>query len=146
MGRLNGKTALVVGAAGKDNMAQVIARRLTAEGARVAVAGRKADALSAFADEIGGVAVACDMTDQQSINMAVSDTEAALGGVDIAINATGWGLLKPFLETTQDDLDAMYALQLRGLGGGRQVPGDPRTAYSHVYGAPGISGVTILER
>ena len=38
------------------------------------------------------------------------------------------------------------ALQLRGLGGGRQVPGKPRTAYSHVYGAPGISGVTILER
>lgn len=37
-------------------------------------------------------------------------------------------------------------LQLRGLGGGRQVPGSPRTAYSHVYGAPGISGVTILER
>lgn len=38
------------------------------------------------------------------------------------------------------------AVQLRGLGGGRQVPGNPRTAYSHVYGAPGISGVTILER
>lgn len=38
------------------------------------------------------------------------------------------------------------ALQLRGLGGGRQVPADPRLAYSHVYGAPGISGVTILQR
>jgi acetyl-CoA acetyltransferase len=38
------------------------------------------------------------------------------------------------------------AVQLRGLGGGRQVPGTVRTAYSHVYGAPGISGVTILER
>ena len=37
-------------------------------------------------------------------------------------------------------------VQLRGLGGGRQVPGQPKTAYSHVYGAPGISGVTILER
>ncbi|RVT43278.1 thiolase family protein [Sphingobium algorifonticola] len=36
--------------------------------------------------------------------------------------------------------------QLLGRGGGRQVPGNPRTAYSHVYGAPGISGVTILER
>lgn len=36
--------------------------------------------------------------------------------------------------------------QLRGAGGGRQVPGNPQTAYSHVYGAPGISGVTILER
>ena len=37
-------------------------------------------------------------------------------------------------------------LQLRGDAGARQVPGDPRTAYTHVYGAPGISGVTILSR
>jgi len=38
------------------------------------------------------------------------------------------------------------AIQLRGDGGGRQVPGNPKTAYSHVYGAPGVSAVTILER
>lgn len=37
-------------------------------------------------------------------------------------------------------------VQLRGDGGGRQVPGNPKTAYSHVYGAPGVSAVTILER
>ncbi|MDE2302940.1 MAG: thiolase family protein [Sphingomonadales bacterium] len=37
-------------------------------------------------------------------------------------------------------------VQLRGGGGGRQVPGSPTTAYSHVYGAPGVSAVTILER
>lgn len=37
-------------------------------------------------------------------------------------------------------------VQLRGAGGGRQVPGSPKTAYSHVYGAPGVSAVTILER
>lgn len=37
-------------------------------------------------------------------------------------------------------------LQLRGEAGERQVPGDPKTAYTHVYGAPGISGVTILAR
>lgn len=37
-------------------------------------------------------------------------------------------------------------VQLRGDGGARQVPGDPKTAYSHVYGAPGVSAVTILER
>lgn len=37
-------------------------------------------------------------------------------------------------------------VQLRGDGGGRQVPGTPRTAYTHVYGAPGVSAVTILER
>lgn len=37
-------------------------------------------------------------------------------------------------------------LQLRGGAGKRQVPNDPKVAYTHVYGAPGISGVTILSR
>ncbi|OHD02916.1 MAG: acetyl-CoA acetyltransferase [Sphingopyxis sp. RIFCSPHIGHO2_01_FULL_65_24] len=37
-------------------------------------------------------------------------------------------------------------VQLRGRGGGRQVPNDPRVGYSHVYGAPGLSAVAILER
>ena len=37
-------------------------------------------------------------------------------------------------------------LQLRGDAGARQVPNDPQVAYTHVYGAPGISGVTILSR
>lgn len=37
-------------------------------------------------------------------------------------------------------------LQLRGEAGPRQVPNDPQVAYTHVYGAPGISGVTILSR
>ncbi len=37
-------------------------------------------------------------------------------------------------------------LQLRGAAGPRQVPGNPRTAFSHVYGAPGISACTLLTR
>jgi acetyl-CoA acetyltransferase len=37
-------------------------------------------------------------------------------------------------------------VQLRAAAGARQVPGQPKTAYSHVYGAPGISAVTILTR
>ena len=36
-------------------------------------------------------------------------------------------------------------VQLRGRGGARQVPNTPKTAYSHVYGAPGMSGIAILE-
>ncbi|HET7202953.1 MAG TPA: thiolase family protein [Steroidobacteraceae bacterium] len=36
-------------------------------------------------------------------------------------------------------------LQLRGAAGARQVPGAPRTGYTHVYGAPGVSAVTILQ-
>jgi acetyl-CoA acetyltransferase len=35
--------------------------------------------------------------------------------------------------------------QLRGQAGARQVPGRPRLGYTHVYGAPGVSAVTILQ-
>ena len=37
-------------------------------------------------------------------------------------------------------------VQLRGRGGERQVPNAPKVGYSHVYGAPGLSAVAILER
>ena len=37
-------------------------------------------------------------------------------------------------------------LQLQGRAGARQVPGDPRTAFTQVYGAPGISACTVLAR
>ena len=37
-------------------------------------------------------------------------------------------------------------LQLRGQAGEHQIPGDPKLGYTHVYGAPGISAVTILQR
>ena len=35
--------------------------------------------------------------------------------------------------------------QLRGTAGSRQVPGSPRVGYTHLYGAPGVSAVTILS-
>jgi acetyl-CoA acetyltransferase len=37
-------------------------------------------------------------------------------------------------------------LQLRGAAGERQVPDEPATAFTHVYGAPGISACTVLSR
>lgn len=36
-------------------------------------------------------------------------------------------------------------LQLRGEAGERQVPGAPKTAFTHVYGAPGVSACTVLQ-
>ncbi|WP_405718479.1 thiolase family protein [Streptomyces sp. NBC_01537] len=36
--------------------------------------------------------------------------------------------------------------QLRGRAGERQVPGDPRSGFTHVYGAPGVSACTVLTR
>ncbi len=113
-GRLEGKGALVIGAAGRDNMGQVIAKRFRDEGATVAVAGRKMDELERFAAEIGGYAFPCDLTDREQVFALARQAKAALGQIDIALNATGWGLLKPFLETTREELEAMTALQYEG--------------------------------
>lgn len=114
MGRLEGKHALVLGAANRGNMAQVIAKRFADEGAKVAVGGRKMDELQRFASELGGHAVHCDITSEAEVTAAVQSAKAAMGGLDIAVNATGWGLLKPFLDTTSEELDQMIALQFKG--------------------------------
>lgn len=114
MGRLAGKTALVLGASSPDNMGQHIARRLIAEGAKVLVSGRKAAVLQSFAQEAGCLWATCDLTSEASVNALVEKADGELGGIDIAVNATGWGLLKPFLETTHDELAEMTALQFTG--------------------------------
>lgn len=114
MGRLEGKGAIVIGAANRDNMGQVIARRFAAEGATVVVAGRKRDELERLADEIGGHATICDITDRAQVFALADFAKEKLGHVDIALNATGWGLLKPFLETTEEEFDQMSALQFKG--------------------------------
>jgi NAD(P)-dependent dehydrogenase (short-subunit alcohol dehydrogenase family) len=114
MGRLNGKVALLVGAAGKDNMAQIIARRFADEGAVVAVAGRHMDSLQALALDISGSAHYCDITDKSSIEQCVAEVLECHGQLNIGLNATGWGLLVPFEETTEQDLQAMLDLQFKG--------------------------------
>lgn len=114
MVRLAGKSAIVLGAAGRGNMAQVIARRFAGEGAKVLVAGRKMDELQHFADEIGGIAVHCDITSLDDLHALAAAAQERFGSVEIAVNATGWGLLKPFLETTSEELAQMTALQFIG--------------------------------
>ena len=114
MGRLDGKCAVVLGAASRDNMGQVIARRFTAEGAKVLVAGRHLDELERLAAEIGGHAAYCDITRLPDLEALGQAAAAAMGSVSIAVNATGWGLLKPFLETTTEELLRITALQYIG--------------------------------
>ncbi len=114
MGRLEGKCALVLGAAGHDNMGQTIAQRLTDEGARVVVAGRNMEILEAFAKKINGFAVKCDISKREDVFNMVAFTKEKLGAVDIAVNATGWGLLTGFLETTEEEFDQMSDLSFKG--------------------------------
>jgi len=114
MGRLAGKKAVILGASSPGNMGQHIARRFLAEGASVLVSGRKADVIEAFADETGSAWLACDLTDEASIAALGEGAMAQLGGVEIAVNATGWGFLKPFLDNDRAELEAITALQFIG--------------------------------
>jgi len=114
MARLAGRKAVILGAASPGNMGQTIARRFIDEGAAVLVAGRKSDVLAAFAAETGCAHAPCDITDEASIDALAEAAVTTLGGIDIAVNATGWGLLKPFLDTSRAELEAMTALQYIG--------------------------------
>ena len=114
MARLDGKAAVVLGAAGGDNMGQAIARRFRDEGAQVLVAGRNLTELELLAAEIGGHAVACDITKPEDLNVLARIAVAKMGSVGIAVNCTGWGLLKPFLQPTRADLERMTAVQFIG--------------------------------
>ncbi|HUD91083.1 SDR family oxidoreductase [Sphingobium sp.] len=111
---LKGKTGLIIGAGTRDNMAQVIARRLAHDGARMILAGRDAAELERLAQDIDGVPTTCDITSQESLAVLAETARAQVGGLDIVINATGWGLLKPFALTTDAELRRMTDLQFIG--------------------------------
>ena len=81
---------------------------------------------------------------EQEMMIQAGDTE--IGG-RFPVNTDG-GCLANGEPIGASGLRQVYenVLQLRGEAGARQVPNDPKVAYTHVYGAPGISGVTILSR
>ena len=85
----------------------------------------------------------CKHGEQQSL---IAAGETAIGG-RIPINTDG-GCIANGEPIGATGLRQVYenVVQLRGAAGARQVPGDPRLAFSHVYGAPGISACTVLSR
>lgn len=85
----------------------------------------------------------CEHGEQEQM-LASGDTE--IGG-RFPVNTDG-GCLANGEPIGASGLRQVYenVLQLRGDAGERQVPGNPKVAYTHVYGAPGISGVNILSR
>lgn len=114
MGRLQGKSAVILGAAGRDNMGQVMARTFAREGARVMVAGRHEQPLRDIAGETGGRFATCDITRKSDVEALAEAATSAFGKVDVAVNCTGWGLMAKLLETTEEQLDQLSALQFKG--------------------------------
>jgi acetyl-CoA acetyltransferase len=76
----------------------------------------------------------------------ISTGQTEIGGT-LPINTDG-GCLANGEPIGASGLRQVYenVLQLRGAAGERQVPGEPKTAFTHVYGAPGISACTVMSR
>lgn len=85
--RLAGRVAVVTGAGGGIGLAA--ARRMRAEGATIVVGDIDADAGAAAADELSGLFVPTDVSDEDAVN-ALFDTAARTHGrIDIAFNNAG---------------------------------------------------------
>jgi NADP-dependent 3-hydroxy acid dehydrogenase YdfG len=97
MKRLEGKTAWVTGAG--SGIGRAIAISFAAEGAKVALTGRRVAPLDETAKMIGSAAVIvpADLTDEKQVASALAKVEASIGGPDILVNNAGVNLPKRYL-------------------------------------------------
>jgi len=89
---LKGQAAIVTG--GASGLGAATARRLAKQGAKVALCDVNAKLAETVASEIGGLALACDVTDASSAESAIAAAAKAHGPARVLINCAGIGLAK----------------------------------------------------
>lgn len=114
---LNGRVAIVTGANG--GIGRAIALSLAGQGARLALAARRAPALQAVRAEIeasGGQAacVPTDVSREREVVRLVQDTVARFGRLHIVVNNAGLGIFGPLAEMTAEQWDSVMAVNARG--------------------------------
>ena len=87
-----GQAALVTG--GGSGLGAATATRLAARGAKVALLDVNLDAAKAVAQKIGGIAIACDVTQADATAAAIGEARAAHGPARILVNCAGVGPAK----------------------------------------------------
>jgi NAD(P)-dependent dehydrogenase (short-subunit alcohol dehydrogenase family) len=117
MRRLEGKTAVITGAAG--GMGRVACRRFCEEG--VSVVGVDVDEPGGRAletelrdDGLDFVFLRCDVTSTAEVAALAREVESRLGGLDVLYNNAGVALAKPLCETTDEEWDLVMEVNLRG--------------------------------
>ncbi|NUS92589.1 MAG: SDR family oxidoreductase [Nocardia sp.] len=111
--KLNGRVAVVTGAS--SGIGAATARRLAADGARVAVLGRRKERIEELAAEFGAVAVVADVADRDSVRDAAATVRAALGPVDLVVANAGVMLGAPFESADAGEWDQMVGTNVTGL-------------------------------
>ena len=122
---LTGRTAVVTGAT--SGIGAATARRLAADGAAVALVGRREDRLRDLAEELGDgvVPVAADVADPDAVATAAEAIRRELGRVDLVVANAGLMLAAPFASADVTEWDRMLDVNVRGLlRTGRAFAGD----------------------
>lgn len=116
MGRLDGRIAIVTGAT--SGIGRATALRLAAEGAHVVATGRNeaegAVTLAAIEKVGRGWFRRQDVTDPDGWRSLVAEVERDLGGLDLLVNNAGMFFIKPLEDTTEEDFDAIYRVNVEG--------------------------------
>ena len=119
MSKLANKVALVTG--GSRGIGAAIAKRLAADGASVAITYAKdADAAEAVVKAIGfagrkAIAIQADAANVEAVKSAVEKTVATFGRLDVLVNNAGTAIPKPFEEATQEEMDRVVDINVRGV-------------------------------
>ncbi len=131
---LRGKVAIITGAGRKAGLGAAMARRLAAEGCKVVISdiGRPAgpempasavgmseemEAIVAELQQMGAEAAAipCNVLEEEEVRTLIAKTVERFGGLDILVNNAGIGyLMKPIVEMTSREWDAVLGVNLRG--------------------------------
>lgn len=112
-----GKVAIVTGASA--GIGRLLALRLAAEGARVALVARRVEPLQSVADEIarsGGEAIAlpCDVAVRRDVLAAAERAQASFGAVDLLVNNAGHGHHRHFVDLSLDEIERLLQVNLLG--------------------------------
>jgi len=113
MYNLSGRVGIVTGAGG--GIGREIARRLTREGMVVAVLDRDSAAAEAVAGEIGGLALAADVTSPEEVSLAVDTALARLQRIDVLVNNAGIAWMGPAMDMPLEALQAMLRVNVEGV-------------------------------
>jgi 3alpha(or 20beta)-hydroxysteroid dehydrogenase len=146
MGRLDGKVAIITGAARGQGEAE--ARLFAAEGARVVVADVLADEGAAVASSLGSAAAFAplDVTSEDQWQAAVSLAEERFGPVNVLVNNAGVLLFQSIDKTDPADFERIMRVNVHGvfLGIRAVTPSMERAGRGSIVNISSTAGLTGL--
>lgn len=116
--KFEGHAAWITG--GGSGIGRALALELARQGADVAVSGRREAKIEAVAAEIRGlgprgIAVPCDVTDEDQVAAAADRVAAELGKLDVAIANAGFAVAGPMEELTADQWRRQFDVNVVGV-------------------------------